>query len=70
MTDTTIQNKQQQANRAQLIARLRRTDATADGVIAKRSAGQPIPLSYSQERLWIMSQLEPDNPIYNVAGAV
>jgi len=70
MTDTTIQNKQQQANRAQLIARLRRTAAPADGVIAKRSAGQPIPLSYSQERLWIMSQLEPDNPIYNVAGAV
>ncbi|MCK9394727.1 MAG: amino acid adenylation domain-containing protein [Methylobacter sp.] len=70
MTDTTIEGKQQQANRAQLIARLRKTDTPADGVIAKRSGGQPVPLSYSQERLWIMSQLEPDNPIYNVAGAV
>ncbi|MGZ8906693.1 MAG: non-ribosomal peptide synthetase, partial [Methylobacter sp.] len=70
MTDTTIQGKQQQANRAQLIARLRKTDTPADGVIAKRNGDQPAPLSYSQERLWIMSQLEPDNPIYNVAGAV
>ncbi|MDZ4217511.1 MAG: condensation domain-containing protein [Methylobacter sp.] len=70
MTDTTIQGKQQQANRAQLIAKLRKTDTPADGVIAKRNGDQQAPLSYSQERLWIMSQLEPDNPIYNVAGAV
>ncbi|MDO9140232.1 MAG: hypothetical protein Q7U38_07925, partial [Methylobacter sp.] len=67
MTDTTIQGKQQQANRAQLIAKLRKTDTPADGVIAKRNGDQQAPLSYSQERLWIMSQLEPDNPIYNVA---
>ncbi|WP_432743128.1 amino acid adenylation domain-containing protein [Methylobacter sp. G7] len=70
MTDTTIQNKQQQANRTQLIARLRKGNTPADGVIAKRNGDQPVPLSYSQERLWIMLQLEPDNPIYNVAGAV
>ncbi|TAN66232.1 MAG: amino acid adenylation domain-containing protein [Methylobacter sp.] len=70
MTDTTLQVEQQQANRAQLIARLRKTDSPVGGVIGKRNADQVIPLSYSQERLWIMSQLEPDNPIYNVAGAV
>jgi len=70
MTDTTTQVEHQQANRTQLIARLRKTDTPADGVIAKRNGDQPSPLSYSQERLWIMSQLEPDNPIYNVAGAV
>ncbi|MFZ2407662.1 MAG: amino acid adenylation domain-containing protein [Methylobacter sp.] len=69
MTDTT-QAEQQPTNRAQLIARLRKTGTPADGVIAKRNGDQPAPLSYSQERLWIMSQLEPDNPIYNVAGAV
>jgi amino acid adenylation domain-containing protein len=69
MTDTT-QDEQQQANRAQLIARLKKTDTSSIGVIAKRNRDQAIPLSYSQERLWIMSQLEPDNPIYNVAGAV
>ncbi|MGZ5015803.1 MAG: amino acid adenylation domain-containing protein, partial [Methylobacter sp.] len=71
MTDITTQAEQQQANRAQLIARLKKTDTTPSvGVIAKRNRDQSIPLSYSQERLWIMSQLEPDNPIYNVAGAV
>ncbi|MGZ4954747.1 MAG: amino acid adenylation domain-containing protein [Methylobacter sp.] len=70
MTDTTTQVEQQQANRTQLIARLRKTDTPANGAISRRSDDQSIPLSYSQERLWIMSQLEPDNPIYNVAGAV
>jgi len=65
-----IQTGQQQANRAKLIARLRNNGGPAGGVIGKRNADQPIPLSYSQQRLWIMSQLEPDNPIYNVAGAV
>ena len=38
--------------------------------ILKRADDKPAPLSYSQERLWVMSQLEPNNPIYNVAGAV
>lgn len=69
MTDTAIQDKRQ-ANRAQLIARLRKTGKPTGGVIGKRNADQAIPLSYAQERLWIMSQLEPDNPIYNVAGAL
>lgn len=69
MTDI-ILDRQQQANRAQLIARLNKNDSPAAGVIAKRNEGQPTPLSFSQERLWIMSELEPDNPVYNVAGAV
>lgn len=75
MTDTTTQRTSdsgalRQSQRAQLIARLKNTDTPAGNVISKRSSDQAIPLSYSQERLWIMSQLEPDNPIYNVAGAV
>jgi len=75
MTNTAMQSasnsdKLQQAQRTQLIARLRKTDHITGGVIGRRGAGQPAPLSYSQERLWIMSELEPDNPIYNVAGAV
>jgi len=68
MTDTTLPDGQ--AKRAQLLARLKKTGHPSDGVIGKRNDGQAIPLSYSQERLWIMSQLEPGNPIYNVAGAV
>lgn len=56
-----------QADRAQLIQRLGRSH---ENPIKKRNHGSEAPLSYSQERLWIMSQLEPDNPLYNVAGAV
>ncbi len=55
-------------NRSRLIARLGQNLNVE--TIPKRASEELAPLSYSQERLWIMSQLEPDNPIYNVAGAV
>lgn len=75
MTNTTTlaslnNDNLQQAHRAQLIARLGKTDNSIIPAIAKRKDEQTAPLSYSQQGLWIMSQLEPDNPVYNVAGAV
>jgi amino acid adenylation domain-containing protein len=34
------------------------------------SRDQPIPLSFSQQRLWFLNQFEPGNPAYNIPFAV
>ncbi|MFO2464012.1 non-ribosomal peptide synthetase [Pseudomonas sp. 15FMM2] len=37
-------------------------------VIGKVDRSQPVPLSYSQQRMWFLWQMEPDSPAYNVGG--
>ncbi|MFJ3484091.1 non-ribosomal peptide synthetase [Pseudomonas sp. NPDC090202] len=36
--------------------------------IARIDRSQPVPLSYSQKRMWFLWQMEPDSPAYNVGG--
>lgn len=53
------------------IERARGADAERSVPVLERSNGErEIPLSYAQERLWFMSQLEPESSAYNVPRAV
>ncbi|MEO1619894.1 MAG: condensation domain-containing protein, partial [Cyanobacteria bacterium J06632_3] len=38
--------------------------------IPKRPEHQPIPLSFAQQRLWFVQQLDPQNTAYNVASVL
>ncbi|MBA1200955.1 non-ribosomal peptide synthetase [Pseudomonas capeferrum] len=38
------------------------------GVIERVDRRQAVPLSYSQQRMWFLWQMEPDSPAYNVGG--
>src|SRR2546423_485826 len=37
----------------------------ADRTIPRRDPTKPVPLSYSQEQVWLHAQLVPDVPLYN-----
>ena len=41
------------------------TDTRSSVTIPKRSATEPIPLSYSQQQIWVHSQLAGETAIYN-----
>ncbi|MBZ0257107.1 amino acid adenylation domain-containing protein [bacterium] len=39
-------------------------------ITARNYAGEKLPLSYSQERLWFLDKIDPGNPFYNVSIAL
>ena len=41
-------------------------DTSDTGKIEKQARGATIPLSFAQQRLWFIDQLDPGNPVYNL----
>src|SRR5690242_15310076 len=60
------------AQRALLLKELQKEAAQTNGnyEIPRRPQNGPIPLSFSQQRLWFVGQIDPTTPLYNVPEAV
>ncbi|MBC8030243.1 MAG: amino acid adenylation domain-containing protein [Pyrinomonadaceae bacterium] len=61
------------AKRALIEMKLLKKNAAAskpEDRILRRPEGVPVPLSYYQQGLWVLSQLMPDTPLYHVPKAV
>ncbi|TAN46872.1 MAG: amino acid adenylation domain-containing protein, partial [Methylococcaceae bacterium] len=56
--------------RALLMARLQKTGAASVSRVQPRIARDEAPLSHAQERLWFLSQLEPDAASYHISAAL
>jgi amino acid adenylation domain-containing protein len=48
----------------------KRTPTGPAGIQPQARTGAPLPLSFAQQRLWFLDQLQPGNPAYHIAAAV
>ena len=59
---------------AKLTQQIENARAGKEGLLAppitRVSRDQDLPLSYAQQRLWVLDQLEPNNPLYNIPRAL
>ncbi|HVR95768.1 MAG TPA: amino acid adenylation domain-containing protein, partial [Thermoanaerobaculia bacterium] len=55
---------------AGLAARIEREDRLPEPPIERIPPGEPAPLSFAQQRLWFLNQLDPTSPVYNLPVAV
>ena len=55
---------------AKLTYELKASKARKQEEIPRRVPGEPCPLSFAQQRLWFIAQLEPGNPVYNCMEAL
>ncbi|HEY7221354.1 MAG TPA: amino acid adenylation domain-containing protein, partial [Candidatus Binatia bacterium] len=56
--------------KTEIIGFLQGGHAPSQSTVARSADDEPAPLSFAQERLWLLEQLEPGRPVYNLARAV
>ena len=65
-----IINNLSPAKRELLALRLKKTPGRLDGIPRRVEAGSHPPVSFAQERLWFVQQIDPDTVAYNIPAAL